>query len=217
MQSSRRGLAVALGGLLFTAACATPTAHHVGDSAGGLYFNTPWSWTSVDAASLKKAEAGWSDSPAGTYLLDSIVWQGVWGSATQISPADAFGNNPPPQPIVIGMVRKLYQQEQSALQADVSNALADLVLPVSSANAGDGLEVLQQQQVKLGKLPGLRQVLSWDTNGQTQTLTSIAVVNQARTRLYWLVGRCADPCPAGQQQELAGVLDSMTVKEPKVG
>lgn len=211
----RQLTAVLIAGLL-VAGCATPTAHHVGDPQAGLFFDTPWQWQPVEAAALAKAQAGWKDTQAGSYLLDTIVWQSVWGPG-ELTPAAAFGNQAPTQPIVIAFVRKLYQQEQAAIDADLPSALADLVLAVSGAAEGDGLQVVKQQQVSLGKLSGIRQVLSWDTDGATQTLTSVAIVNQAHDRLYWVIGRCADACSSNDLAQLENVISTMTVKEPKVG
>lgn len=211
----RQSVAVLLAGLLL-AGCATPAAHHVGDPKAGLFFDTPWQWQPVDPAALTKAQTGWKQTEAGSYLLDTIVWQAVWASG-ELTPAAAFGNQAPDQPIVIALVRKLYQQEQTAIDADLPTALADLVLATSGISAGDGLQIEKQQRVTLGDLAGIRQVLSWDTDGKTQTLTSVAVVNQAHDRLYWIIGRCADACTAADVEQLDRVISTMTVKEPKVG
>ncbi|MEY2634490.1 MAG: hypothetical protein RIS75_430 [Actinomycetota bacterium] len=206
--------AIAIAASVLLVACSVPSAHHVGSSAGGVFFNVPQNWSKVDDRLVAKAQEGWSESEAGAAILDSTVWFEVWRYSDSVSVNQALSNNVVESPVVIASVRNLLDLEKTQLTADIKNDLQDLVLPVSDAVDGDGLEVKANDRFSFSGYEGLQQTLSWDADGKTQTFRIVSLLNPARTRLISFIARCSDTCFTTHSAEIETIIKSITLKEP---
>lgn len=197
--------------------CAIPTAQHVGQSSAGVFFDLPREWSQVSASVLTKAQSSWASTDGGQAYLDALKWQGVWSPQSELSPVVAFGNDAPEIPIVYAAVRTLYDVEAKNVTNDTLSALQDVVVPVSSATANDGLDVLMNQSYIQNSLQGVRQQLSWKVGGVRQTIDTRIVLGQKNNVVYIFWVRCSDSCRTENAGAIARALKSLTVKEPSVG
>jgi len=198
-------------------ACSAPAYHHVGDSTAGIFFNVPREWTSMDPALVTKAQSGWNSSDAGSAIVNAITWQQVWIESAKTTTTEVFGNKPSDSPIVYASARTLYSEEKQGIAGDVLTALQDVVLPVSSATADDGLDVRENRTITINGHQGIRQKLSWDVNGVTQTFGVRLLLDSTQSKLFTVIARCSDTCWVSQGDTLNRILASITLKEPSVG
>ena len=203
--------------MLFLAACAVPTTQHVGQSSAGMFFDLPREWSSISAPVLKKAQSSWTSSDGGQAYVDALKWQGVWSPQSELSPLVAFGNDAPDVPVVYAAVRTLYDVETQNISSDTLSALQDVVIPVSSSNAGDGLDIQMNQSYLQNSLNAVRQKLSWNAGGVQQTIDTRIVLGKKNNVVYIFWVRCSDTCRTAHANAIAGALKSLTVKEPSVG
>lgn len=210
--ATRSALAVFACALLV--ACSVPTSEHVGSAAGGVFFNVPQEWSKIDNRLVEKAQTGWSESEAGSALLDSTIWFEIWRASDSVDVTTALSNSVVETPVVIASVRNLLDIEKSNLSADIKVDLQDVVLPVSTAIEGDGLDVIANDRFAFSGYEGLQQILSWDVDGVTQTFRIVSLLNPARTRIILFVARCSDSCFNKYSDQIDAIIKSITLKEP---
>lgn len=213
---SRLLLGIGASALMLTS-CVVPSVNHVGQGDAGLFFDVPKSWQSISPEILTKAQTSWGSTEGGQAYLDALKWQGVWSGAEGLTPEQAFSNAAPEHPIVYASVRSLYDVEVQNVADDVLGALQDVVLPVSSAADGDGLEVLTNESYVQNGLDAVRQQLSWSTDGVQQTMDVRIVLSTEKKLLYTMWIRCSDVCRDQNSTAFAAALETFTVKEPSVG
>ena len=197
--------------------CAVPSVNHVGQGDAGLFFDLPKSWQAIAPEILTKAQTSWGSSDGGQAYLDALKWQGVWSGADALTPEQAFSNAAPEHPVVYASVRSLYDVEIQNVGDDVLSALQDVVLPVSSAADGDGLEILNNESYVQNGLDAVRQTLAWSTNGVRQTMDVRIVLSTDKKLLFTMWIRCSDVCRDQNSTAFANALETLTVKEPSVG
>ncbi|MEY4348532.1 MAG: hypothetical protein RIS43_951 [Actinomycetota bacterium] len=192
--------------------CAAPSVYHVGTS--GLYFDVPRTWTSVDENLLKKAETGWNADDAGAAIVQSLTWQTAWSTNPQLVPADVFSNGPSEFPIVYASARTLFDAEKSGIGTDILTALQDVVLPVSTAQSGDGLTIDVNQPVTLNQHQGIEQKLRWTTDGVEQQVRAVVMLSKDLSTVYTFTVRCTTECFTQNSQDVGNILRSITIKDP---
>ena len=202
---------------LSLAGCSVPTVNHVGQGSAGMFFDLPRSWQSISPDVLEKAQTSWGSTDGGQAYLDALKWQGVWSGAEGVTPQQAFSNAAPEQPVVYASVRSLYDVEVQNVAGDVLTALQDVVLPVSAAAAGDGLDVVSNQSYVQNGLDAIKQQVSWSSNGVSQTIDVRVVLSTEKKLLFTLWLRCSDVCREQNSTAIATALDTLTIKEPSVG
>jgi hypothetical protein len=210
---SRFVAAIAALALLLTG-CAVPTEQHVGDSKAGLFFNLPREWSSIDAALLTKAQSSWGSSDSGQAYLDALKWQKVYSPDAELTVEAAFGNSVTDVPVVYAAVRSLYDVESQNIAGDVLTALQDVVLPVSLAADGDGLEIISNQTYIQNGHQGVRQQLAWTVGGKRQLVDTRIVLGSNVVFIFWI--RCGADARTDFETIIERALDSLTVKEPSV-
>ncbi len=192
--------------------CATPSVHHVG--ATGLFFDVPRDWTSVDENLLKRAETGWNGDEAGAAIVQSLTWQTAWSSDASVSPADVFSNSPSETPLVYASSRTLFDAERSGIGTDILSALQDVVMPVSTAQADDGLSIDVNQTVSLNQHQGIEQKLRWTSNGVEQQVRAVVILSKDLSTVYTFTVRCTTECFNNNAQDVGTILRSITIKDP---
>lgn len=194
--------------------CAVPSEQHAGDSKAGLFFNIPREWTAIEPALLTKAQSSWSSSESGQAYLDALKWQQVYSPDASLTPEEAFSNSATNVPVVYAAVRSLYDVEAQNVAGDVLTALQDVVLPVSLAGEGDGLEVIANQTYVQNGLQAVRQQLAWTVGGGRQIIDSRIILGTDAVFIFWV--RVADNSRSNYESTIERALDSLTVKEPSV-
>ena len=203
--------------VLVLSGCSVPTVNHVGQGSAGMFFDLPRGWQSISPDVLKKAQTSWGSTDGGQAYLDALKWQGVWSGAESLTPQQAFSNAAPEHPVVYASVRSLYDVEVQNVAGDVLTALQDVVLPVSAAASGDGLDVVSNQSYVQNGLDAVKQQVSWSTNGVSQTIDVRLVLSTKKKLLFTLWIRCSDVCRDQNSTAIANALDTLTIKEPSVG
>ena len=209
---SRKFLAGAVMIVAALSGCATPSVHHVGTS--GLYFDVPRAWTRVDENLLKKAETGWNADDAGSAIVQSLTWQTAWSPNAEVKPADVFSNRPSSTPILYASSRTLFDAEKSGIGTDILTALQDVVMPVSTAQSGDGLNIDVNQTVTLNAHQGIEQKLRWTTDGVEQQIRAVVMLSKDLSTVYTFTIRCTTECFTNNAQDVGTILRSITLKDP---
>lgn len=206
--------AAALCAVALLAGCSAPTQLSVGNAAAGLFFKVPSTWTKIDKRLVDAAQKGWTTSESGAAILKSTLWFEIWTESDSIDVNAALSNSVVDSPVVIATVRNLLEIEKKNLGNDIKIALQDLVVPVSTAVEGDGLEIASNDRFAFSGYEGIQQLLSWDVDGSTQTFRVLALIDADQNHLYLVVARCSDICFSENQNAIDSIIKSIALKEP---
>ena len=194
--------------------CSPPAQQAVGNASAGLFFKVPPSWTKIDDRLVNAAQNGWLKTEAGVAVVKTSLWFEIWTGSQSIDVNEALSNSVVEDPVVIATVRSLLPVEKQNLGADIKVALQDLVVPVSTAVEGDGLDIASSERFAFAGYEGLQQLLRWDVDGATQTYRILSLIDPKRTYLYLLVARCSDICFSQNEKTIDSVIKSIALKEP---
>ena len=212
-----RRLAAALAVLLGTAlssACAAPEPDHryVASADRSMVVKVPSTWSDVDAD-----EVGATTS--------SDLWRSYLDSSVEPS-ADHFVDpstpvSAPLDPVVELLTLKI--DEETKIPPE---QLADVILPASSREATKlarqayldavdqfGFGVLETKSVETSTAVGVRVRTGFNFGGQDILVEKIAVTDKVSRHLHVIQVWCVRSCFEKNQQQIAAVLDSFTVKQ----
>jgi hypothetical protein len=204
---------------LALSSCGAADYHYVKNSDAQLYFKVPAEWARVDQKSLDAAEINGVDPSSQTAkMLDDLTWSIAYDAASDPKTDHIFGGAVA-EPVVYAKVIDLLEQQQGGLSLD---AMRNFLLPVTAeareSARGEGrllpgFELLGDAVLTPGDgLRGVRDIFSYQVQGQQQTFDQTVLANEKLTKVYLLLVRCSAACYTDRRDELDDVARSFTVR-----
>lgn len=204
---------------LVATACGAPAYTYVKNSSDMTYFKVPAGWHEVDQGKLKDALIPASADSATAQIEKKLIWSVAYDADSAPTP-DHLSMLGGDQPIVLAMVRKLTEDQRSAVSLDL---LRNLFHPVTDASrqtaAQQGVslqnfELLATQDLTPGGgLRGIREIYNYQAAplGPLQTFELTAYIGDGG-KLYVLLIRCSARCFRQRSSELDAISRSFTVR-----
>jgi hypothetical protein len=199
------------------AGCGEPAYTYIKNSGDHTYFKVPRNWHQVNRDELDDPFSSADPDSAQKQLEKRLIWSIAYDAAPIPAAAHMFSSSD--QPFVYSSVRPLTQSQQGGVSFDT---LRNLVLPVTdarrqaAAQAGfnvDSFELLRDDVLTPGKgIRGIRVVYNYQFQGVLDTFDQTAYVNDAASRMYFLLIRCSARCYRQRTAELDGIATSFTVR-----
>lgn len=168
----------------------------------------PSQWLPVATAEIDSAKSAWIQGSPSDALADAILDFQAWSTSENVTAEDVFSNTSPQRLQAVLITREIFNEELAELEKN-PESLEDLVIPISTKIAGDGLEVRQNEVSGSGSVYWLEQEVAWDFSGVTQTLHLVAAadIETEIVTMFWV--RCSDTCLADAANEVDRVFSQI--------
>jgi hypothetical protein len=198
-----------LAAAVFVAGCADSGFNYVKSSEDKTYFKVPDRWTLFDETDvLDGLGVDLSDSEREAEL------DGSWRVAFDAAPEPTLrhlGAAGAEHPVGLAVVRNLDFEVADIISTE---ALRNYFFDVDVALQDGTGELLEYEELQLdGGFRGIRLVATLVQDGETMTINQTALLDQATTKLYALLVSCSDVCYDDNRGQIAGVVDSWTVRD----
>jgi hypothetical protein len=198
------------------ASCAGSGYNYVKSSVQNAYLKVPSAWKLYDQKELLTFQRDLSKEQK-SQLLDTS-WQTAFDASPDPSVTHVLSRAA--HPAGLAMVSPLSPSDSDGVS---DGALRNLFFPVDEANNDDRLTVLQYDIVdRDGGFHGVHIVARMVVNqtsssqayqGKAITFDQIALVDQAREKIYAVAVACSAKCYERNNGKIKTVVDSWTVKE----
>jgi hypothetical protein len=198
------------------AACAGSGYNYVKSSVQSAYLKVPSGWKLYDQKTLLSFQRDLSEEQRDR-LLDTS-WQTAFDASPDPSVEHVLSRAA--HPAGLAMVSPLSPSDSDGVS---DGALRNLFFPVDEANNDDRLTVLKYEIIdREGGFHGIRIVArmvvsetssSQAYEGKAITFDQIALVDQAREKIYAVAVACSAKCYERDSAKIKQVVDSWTVKE----
>lgn len=171
----------------------------------------PSQWLPIEEVEIESAKAAWLQSSPSDAISGSMIELKMWSASTGTSAEDVFSNVSPQRVQAVLLSREIFNEELASLELEPTS-IADLVIPISTKIAGDGLVVRQNEVTGTGSSFVLEQEVAWDFSGITQTLRLVAeadLESEVMT-IFWV--RCSDTCFADGSNQVDRVFSQILEK-----
>jgi hypothetical protein len=189
------------------AGCGEPQYHYVKNADLDTYFKVPSDWTMFPEADLKE-RLGANDLPP---VLDRILWGSAFDASSDATLDNLIG--PTAQPTGFAFVRGLTVVEQD----DVSfGALRNFYIELDRLFEEKSAEPLDgnfDMPFSRGDLHGTRAVWAIETQSGPVAYDQIALLDPARSRVFFMVISCTTECYADNRRTIDELVNSLKVGE----
>ncbi len=196
--------------------CARPAFTYIANADRDAVLRVPSNWSPVSTDAVLKA--GGQDPSQGGY-----GWLVFYDADAKPSTAHLRSESVD-QPVMIAQSLDISPQNRTGLTDDT---LRNILQPVTTdarasdevSRAGMGLAprqftLISDKTLNTRTEHGVHLVFSYRTGSRTEYYDQIAVTDPKRTRAHVVMVHCSQACYQADKDQIAGAVDSLTVKKP---